>query len=344
MPTISIIMPLFNGMAHLPATVASVQTQTFSDYEVLLVDDGSADGGPEWVKNQRDTRWRIVSTGRNQGPAVARNQALALAQSEHVAFWDSDDLAAPNRLARQVEILSGRPEYDAAASWIRVLDQAGNGIAPPAGFRGTPEHLVPHLLFRNWLITSTLLVRRKLLDGQAFDPEFVVASDFEMWSRLFPPSRVFMVQEPLVSYREHAANITHRKGALLQDTLRRIGRKQIARLGLTASDEDLDVHGYLGAGTFPEAARYFPMAEGWLAKLQQANRRALLYDAKAFEETLGELWGELCWKAALQGQPTWRAFARSVLRQPYGYAATLWSRVAWANVKRLLKRSGRQPV
>lgn len=338
MPAISIIMPLFNGAAHLPATLASVRAQTFSDYEVLLVDDGSTDGGPELAAAQADARWKFLRTGKNQGPAVARNAGLAAATGGLIAFWDSDDLAAPERLAVQAQFLSAHPEYALVASRARVMSENSAGAGTLWGYAGDPAQLGPDQLFKNNLSTSSLLLRREALAGRQFDPAFVVASDYEMWARLIPPHQAFVLPQPLVTYRAHAANLTHRKQALLEDTLRRIARAQLQRLDCQPTDAELDVHRFLARNDFAGADNIFAAAEAWLLKLQQANDQVRLYSQEPFRRTLADYWADTCWKAALLGRPTWGRFSNSALKPAAGYAAPVRRRVGWANLKCGLKR------
>lgn len=102
MPKVSVVIPAYNAMSYLPETVASVLNQTFEDYEVIVVNDGSKDDIKIWIAQLADTRIKLISQ-ENQGLSGARNTGIAHAQGEYVAFLDADDLWAPTKLEKQVQ-------------------------------------------------------------------------------------------------------------------------------------------------------------------------------------------------------------------------------------------------
>jgi hypothetical protein len=123
-PVVSVIVPAFNAKATLAHTIASVQRQTFEDFELIVIDDGSTDGTPEWLRNIRDDRLRVFSYP-NGGLAAARNRGIARARGEFISFIDSDDLWTPDKLAMQLEALRQRPQAAIAYSWTALVDQHG---------------------------------------------------------------------------------------------------------------------------------------------------------------------------------------------------------------------------
>ena len=104
MPKVSVIIPTYNAMTYLPETVESVLRQTYSNFELLIIDDGSSDQTVQWVSQLVDSRVRLISQ-ENQGASVARNTGIAHAQGEYVAFLDADDLWEPTKLEQQVRCL-----------------------------------------------------------------------------------------------------------------------------------------------------------------------------------------------------------------------------------------------
>lgn len=104
-PSVSVITPVYNAALWLPETLASVQAQTFTDWEHVLVDDGSTDGSLELLQSaaRQDARFRVLQSPRNVGPSTARNLALVAARARYIAFLDADDLWLPQKLARSIE-------------------------------------------------------------------------------------------------------------------------------------------------------------------------------------------------------------------------------------------------
>jgi glycosyltransferase involved in cell wall biosynthesis len=125
MPKVSIVIPTYNAMKYLPTTVESVLHQTFTDFEVLIINDGSSDGVEEWVSGLTDRRIRLISQA-NQGLPGARNTGITQAQGKYIAFLDADDLWEPTKLEKQVRCLDEQPEVGVVYTWSRLIDGQGN--------------------------------------------------------------------------------------------------------------------------------------------------------------------------------------------------------------------------
>src|SRR5262245_42732635 len=110
MPAVSVLMAVYNAERHLAAAIDSILAQTFRDFELVIVDDGSEDGSKRIVQSYRDSRIRLILLERNQGLSRALNEGLRLAASPLVARQDADDLSEPHRLARQMDVMSARPD------------------------------------------------------------------------------------------------------------------------------------------------------------------------------------------------------------------------------------------
>ena len=124
-PLVSVIVPVFNAETTLPDTVDSIRRQSFQNFELIVIDDGSTDGTLEWLRSVRDDRLRVFSYP-NGGLAVARNRGIERARGEFISFIDSDDLWTPEKLALQLEALHQQPEAALAYSWTAFVDQHGD--------------------------------------------------------------------------------------------------------------------------------------------------------------------------------------------------------------------------
>lgn len=124
MPKVSVIIPAYNSITYLPATLDSVLRQTFADFEVFIVDDGSSDNTAAWGSQIQDRRVQLM-TQANQGTCAARNTGIALAQGEYIAFLDADDLWHPTKLAKQVRYLDEHPEVGLVYTWTALIDPEG---------------------------------------------------------------------------------------------------------------------------------------------------------------------------------------------------------------------------
>lgn len=203
MPKVTVIIATYNAIAYLPSTVDSVIQQTFTDFEVLIVDDGSTDETVEWVSKLVDPRVRLISQA-NQGVAVARNQGIMGAQGEYVAFLDADDLWEPTKLEKQVKCLEENPQVGLVNTSIVNIDEQGKplGAVNASDIEG---NVLKYIVEENLILCgSAPMVRRSCLEAvQGFDQKLMSAEDWDLWIRLAARYDFAVVREPLVLYRQH---------------------------------------------------------------------------------------------------------------------------------------------
>lgn len=202
-PLVSVLMPVYNGAADLRRALDSVLGQTFSDFELIVINDGSKDESASLLNSVDDPRVRVIHQD-NMGLAATLNRGLAMARGALIARQDQDDLSHPERFARQVTHLNDNPECillgTAAEIWV--------GDEPTERAHNHPtEHslLAFDLLFNNPFVHSSVMMRRDaVLDigGYTTDKSRQPPEDYELWSRLARKGRVANLPERLLVYRE----------------------------------------------------------------------------------------------------------------------------------------------
>jgi GT2 family glycosyltransferase len=208
-PKVSIVIPAYNAMTYLPATLASVFQQTFNDFEVLLVDDGSTDSLQTWVaQTVSDRRVKLISQP-NQGLSAARNTGITHSQSEYIAFLDADDLWHPTKLAQQVQWLDDRPTIGLIYNQTAQIDSAGTPTGRVLGSE-IAGNILPQMLQRNIIdCPSSVLVRRQCFDRVGlFDRTLRSVEDWDMWIRIAAIYPFAVICQPLVYYRQHSSNMS----------------------------------------------------------------------------------------------------------------------------------------
>ncbi|MEB3267960.1 MAG: glycosyltransferase [Leptolyngbya sp.] len=206
MPQVSVIIPSYNAIAHLPMAVQSVLHQTFTDYELIIVNDGSTDGTDQWLRPLSDPRIRPLWQP-NQGKSAARNAGIQAARSPLIAFLDADDLWEPTKLEQQVAYLAAHPEVDVVYTWTALADANGHPTGRLIAHRAEGD-VWPDLMRANILTCgSTPLIRADCFQQVGlFAPDLPFAQDWEMWIRLAARFQFGVVPAPLVRYRQHAHN------------------------------------------------------------------------------------------------------------------------------------------
>jgi glycosyltransferase involved in cell wall biosynthesis len=216
MPKVSVIIPAYNAMEYLPKTLESVLKQTFTDCELLIINDGSSDSILEWAAGLTEPRVKLISQ-LNQGVAVARNTGIAHAQGEYLAFLDADDLWEPTKLEKQVRCLENNPAVGLIYTWTALIDQSGKptGRVFASHLEGNVwEHMIQNDAVCNG---SSAMVRRCCFDTVGlFDQNVAPAEDYEMWIRIAARYPFAAIKEPLTLYRQHPHNATKNDQRMLQ--------------------------------------------------------------------------------------------------------------------------------
>ncbi len=201
-PLLTIGLPFYNAALHLEDALRSLFAQTFTDWELLLVDDGSTDSSLAVARSLADPSVRVLSDGEHRGLAARLNQIVAAARGRFVARMDADDLIHPQRFEMQVALLTRKPEIDAAGCSLVVFNR-GRGAT---GWRALPkEHtaICAHPLYGFRLVHATVVARAEWLRRFPYNPENHYCEDFELWLSCYRRSRFANLAEALYYYREY---------------------------------------------------------------------------------------------------------------------------------------------
>jgi glycosyltransferase involved in cell wall biosynthesis len=223
MPVVSVVIPLYNKELHIARAVQSVLNQTHGDLELIVVDDGSTDGGAQAVEAVRDQRVRLIRQA-NGGVSAARNCGIAEARADLVAFLDADDEWLPEHLATAIKLAERFPECGAFAAAFEVVDARLHRRTPR--FMGIPEPpwegIIPSYFRSSPVWTSAVVVPRRVFDAVGLFPVGVArGEDLDMWVRIalrFP-----------IAYTTQVGAIYRRDAA-----------KRLSELGLASGRSDLE--------------------------------------------------------------------------------------------------------
>src|ERR671932_1471107 len=184
MPLISVIIPVYNGEKTIKNTIDSVLNQSFTDFEVIVVNDGSQDLTLAVINEIKDARIRVFSFP-NSGVSASRNRGLAEAKGEFISFLDADDLWTPDKLEAQLKALQENPEAAVAYSWTDYIDESGNSF-PQSNHGNFSGHVFVKLLLADFVGNGSnpLIQKQALVEVGGFDESLVAGQDWDMWVRL----------------------------------------------------------------------------------------------------------------------------------------------------------------
>ena len=201
MPKVSVLIPAYNAMAYLPETLDNVLKQTFKDFEVLIINDGSSDNIVEWASTITDPRVKLISQA-NQGVSIARNTAVMNARGEYVAFVDADDLWKPTKLEQQIHCLDDNPEVALVHTWMLLIDEEGKSTGRV--MKSTLEgDALQKIIERNSIACSSVMIRRSCFENVGiFDCNLKSIEDWDMWIRIALHYPLALIKEPLTYHRK----------------------------------------------------------------------------------------------------------------------------------------------
>lgn len=296
MPKVSVLMPLYNGRKYIEECLQSVQAQTFTDWEFIIVNDfGSDDGCAEVVKAYaaKDPRIILVQPDKRLGLASSLNLGLEMAKGEYVARVDVDDPSYPERFEKQVTYLDKHPDITVCSSWQQSVTPQNSCIQKVAS---EPEELKAAMMFGCEISHCGVMLRKSEFDkhGWKYDPNFL-SEDYELWTRIiFEGAKLFNIPEVLVNHRWGFGNISITKGESLRNEVRSLSKRMVQRLGIdTSKYDDILFSGWRNKPTEQAKSgvtRFLKQGYGLLREIEKKNIDLRLFDQRALQKILLDRW------------------------------------------------------
>ena len=262
-PPVTVVLPVYNRESLIDKSIQSVLDQTYNNFELVIVDDGSTDSTVDVIENFIDERIRVIKHETNKGASAARNTWIREANGEFIAFQDSDDEWVPYKLEKQVGLFRHTPD-DVGVVYTgmwRMID--GNlKYLPYINVHPKEGAIMSSLVKQNFISTQVAMVKRKCFDVSGyFDERFGVLNDWELWLRIAENFEFRLLDEPLVISRLRTDSISNDQEALV-DTRRTIVEKHRDKFDTVSLANHLFYigHGSLKAGKRSQGQTYLQQA------------------------------------------------------------------------------------
>lgn len=310
-PRVTVFIPAYNASSYIAETLNSIFSQSFTDFELLVIDDGSTDDTPRILDefHRSDRRLRVVTNECNKGRPASRNIGLRLARGKYLALMDADDYCPHERLAKQVSYLDDHPEVDVVSGlWGMVSTDGQPRRSPNPRMRClTSREVAARMLFDCPIHQPTVMARTAVMKQYQYDESFPVAQDHELWARMSVERRFAVLPDVLLYYRQHDAQATAGIERISR-ARQRIQMRQLQALGIDANAEELARHDHLfhfkgrallelqSGETLNE--EFMSWAARWIENLKRANAQVTYYPEPEFSDHLAARWLFVCRKAA----------------------------------------------
>ena len=210
-PSISVILPAFNCEKFIGDAIQSVLQQTFTDFELIIINDGSTDKTEFAILAFADPRIVYLKNPGNKGLIYSLNRAIELTQGKYIARMDADDICVPERLAKQKDYLDHHQEIAMVASFVSFIDEKGNdkGVWQLDRETISPVKIKNKMPFENCIAHPSVMIRSEILKGLAYKQYQENIEDYDLWLRMFNRGYgIGKINEPLLVYRVHSDSVT----------------------------------------------------------------------------------------------------------------------------------------
>lgn len=230
-PMVSVVMSVYNTAEYLSQSIDSILDQSFSDFEFIIIDDGSTDKTKALIQDhvRQDKRIKPVYSRTNQGLISSLNKAIKAASGKYIARQDPDDISMPQRLEKQLAVLENNTNIGMVGTNYQVIDEAGKVVTATDVFTH-PDDIALAEIFTNQFGHGTIMARAELLKNNPYDLAFKYAEDYDLWARISHQSSLANLSEPLYQWRLHSAGATASKARQMQSQLEKIRARECDHL------------------------------------------------------------------------------------------------------------------
>jgi glycosyltransferase involved in cell wall biosynthesis len=245
-PEVSVVIPVYNGASTIRNALHSVLRQTYTDFEVLMIDDGSSDTSVSLVLSLGDERFRLIQHSRNQGLEATRNELVGEARGRYLAWLDQDDAASPTRLAEQVAFLSRFANLGACGTWARATPTSAGARLKHSSrhyrYVVRSRYLRFWQLFENQVATSSCMMRASAAKGLEFKAGLSPTEDWAYWNEIGFSSGLANIPKYLTRLTLNSQSYSERDRAKQERAWDYIWVEGFRRLGLSLTSKDLESH------------------------------------------------------------------------------------------------------
>lgn len=236
MPKVSVILPAYNAEKYIKEAVDSILSQTFGDFELIVINDCSKDSTEQILLSYTDPRLVYVKNEENLGVAGTLNKGLKLAKGQYIARMDADDISLPQRIEKQVAYLDSRENTAVLGT---ALERFGEGIPlQTRSFSQDPEQMKVDLFFSCGLAHPSIMMRNDVIRALGgYDMAFEGLEDYELWCRVAREHQVTTLPEVLFRYRVHPGQVTKNPSEKYLTRIRNLKKRQLEELGMETGGE-----------------------------------------------------------------------------------------------------------
>lgn len=294
-PKVTVLMSVYNGETYLRDAMDSILSQDFTDFEFLIINDGSKDDSEKIIRSYKDDRIRLIMNEKNIGLVNSLNKGFELAQGEYIVRMDCDDISHKNRLSTQVRFMDSHLSVGASGSFHNLLL---NGKKAVADFPLKNDEIKCYMLFNSPIAHPAVIIRNSIIKKEKllYRSEYIHAEDYDLWSQLSEIADLANVSDVLLNYRVHENQITKNQKLILerQQSMTGIRTRHLKKINIIPSPEEMKLHHLVSDGSKPESSQQLIDSEIWLKKILTHTLNNKQFDSNSIGKIVLERWLRVC--------------------------------------------------
>jgi len=296
-PLVSVFMAVYNTAGYLRQAIDSILLQTYTNFELIIVNDGSSDDSHNIISSYTDPRIVYIRNEVNRGIVASRNIGLNRVRGNYLAVLDSDDIAVPERLEKQVAFMEANPDYGLCGTHFTIIDASGKKINKTR-FPQKDQDIRAYLYLGNCFCHSSTMVRTELAKKFRYSEDNILGEDYQLFIDVAGISKLANLPFMGCYYRLHSTNVSTQMNSQMYSSIRRINRQNLIKLGISFTDKQLDVHSQflIFNAEYFENEDHFHELENWVKKLVYTTQNDARMNHSVIFKFILHRWFVICYK------------------------------------------------
>jgi glycosyltransferase involved in cell wall biosynthesis len=297
MSLVSVLMPVYNAEKHLAKAIESILNQSFTDFEFLIINDGSNDKSEKIILSYSDQRIRYIKNERNLKLIKTLNNGIQLCKGKYIVRMDADDISDPKRIRKQVEFMEANTDVGICGSWFEAF---GNNESRIVQYKETHDEIMTKMLYQCHFCHPSLIIRRELFKDteMLFDENYLHAEDYDFYLKVSRKWKFHNLQDVLLKYRIHGDSVSNKYKTIQVKNSLKIKERFLAGLNTQATDEQLIAFEYLNYQDYLSIKLDPDKLQNMIESLLKGNKVERQITEKYFENHLQNLWLNYCYHRA----------------------------------------------
>jgi glycosyltransferase involved in cell wall biosynthesis len=311
-PLVSVLMPVYNGAEYLNVAIDSILNQTFTNFEFLIINDGSTDDTESIVLSYTDPRIRYIKNEHNIKLIATLNKGILLAKGKYIARMDADDISLPNRLAEQINFLEKNPQVGLCGTFMKTL---GNTKDYTIGYQVNSDNIKFRLLFDTHFPHPAAVLRKSVLDEfkLEYEAEFIHVEDYVLWNRMAEHTELAIIPEVLVIKREHENQISVVHLQTQQQIMGSFRKELTEKITGTIDDDTYRLYSQLLKAEYPANTNDVVKLIDLLDKIIKNNRRLRIYNPTILDAYFSKLAYSMVYNSSSMGYKVLNKYKKTAL-------------------------------